>query len=271
MWEIFLKKLAVRLNLPSPRHPSVSGSETRGEASPPRSTGCCSTRAAPPTAATESQNPTRAELEGPPPSSKQVSPIHSSAGTSHRVRKQKQKGAECLSDPFSYHVQHILSKVQDSSPCLQQLQPTRKMVQVLLTHTWQDNKQKVTMQLLSPPHHLGRESLGLKANHIITTSLCFKEGSELPRYTPDEVAKLLMQAQWNQALTRCYYSAHLFVLPEAINSWWTGARAREAMIYQHLQCQCSSTSWSSTAKKINQYSDLKSFTKTEETEDHQVT
>lgn len=50
-----LKKLAVRLNLPSPRHPSVSVCATRGEASPSWHTGCCSTRAAPPTAGTESQ------------------------------------------------------------------------------------------------------------------------------------------------------------------------------------------------------------------------
>lgn len=39
------------------------------------------------------------------------------------------------------------------------------------------------------------ESLGLKANYIIATSLCFKEGSELSKFVPDEVAKLLMQAQ----------------------------------------------------------------------------
>lgn len=39
------------------------------------------------------------------------------------------------------------------------------------------------------------ESLGLKANHIITTSLCFKEGPQLSQFVPDEVAKLLMQAQ----------------------------------------------------------------------------
>lgn len=93
------------------------------------------------------------------------------------------------------------------------------------------------------------ESLGLKAN-IITTSLCFKEGSELSRFVPDEVAKLLMQAQWNLAPIRCYSLAQLFVpAEEAINWWWIGARAREAMIYQHLQCQRSSTSWNSTAKK----------------------
>lgn len=93
------------------------------------------------------------------------------------------------------------------------------------------------------------ESLGLKANHIITTSLCFKKGSELSKFVPDEVAKLLMQAQWNEAPIRCYSLAQLFVpAEEAINRWWTGARAREAMIYQHLQCQCSTCSIG-TAKK----------------------
>lgn len=68
---------------------------------------------------------TMAEVEGTLPlSSKQVSPIRSSAGTSHRVRKQKQKGAECLSDPSSHQGEKKLStslakghgQVQDSSP-----------------------------------------------------------------------------------------------------------------------------------------------------------
>lgn len=68
------------------------------------------------------------------------------------------------------------------------------MVQVLLTDTWQDNKQKVTMHLCLLPI-ASKESLGLKANYIIATPLCFKEGSELSRFVPDEVAKLLMQAQ----------------------------------------------------------------------------
>lgn len=39
------------------------------------------------------------------------------------------------------------------------------------------------------------ELLGLKANHIIATSSYFKEGSELSKFAPDEVAKLLTQAQ----------------------------------------------------------------------------
>lgn len=39
------------------------------------------------------------------------------------------------------------------------------------------------------------ELLGLKANHIIATSSYFKEGSELSKFVPDEVAKLLTQAQ----------------------------------------------------------------------------
>lgn len=51
------------------------------------------------------------------------------------------------------------------------------------------------MQLLVSPPIALEESPGLKANHIITTSLCFKEGSELSKSVPDEVAKLLMQAQ----------------------------------------------------------------------------
>lgn len=170
-------------------------------------------------------------------------------------------------------VQHIPVKRPRArkgfKPCLQQLLSTRKMVQILLTDTWQDNKQKVTMQLLVSSSLPWKSHLVLKQT---TWSLSFKEGSELFKFVPDEVAKLLMQAQWNQAPIRCYSLAQLFVpAEEAINWWWIGAWAREAMIYQHLQCQCSSTSWISTAKKIDQYWDLKSFSKTEEIEDHQDT
>lgn len=81
-----------------------------------------------------------------------------------------------------------------------------------------------------------------------------------------------MQAQWNQAPIRCYNLAQLFVpAEEATDWWWIGARAREAVVHQHRQCQCSSTSRISTTKKIDQYWDLKSLAKIEETEDHQDT
>lgn len=115
MWAILLKNLAVRLSLPFPRPSSEAVSVPRGEASPasaqPWSRGCCSH--------------TTAELEGTLPApSRQVSPIHSSAGTSHRVRKHKQKGAECLSDPSSHRGERMFStslskshgQVQDSNP-----------------------------------------------------------------------------------------------------------------------------------------------------------
>lgn len=218
--------------------------------------GCCGTRGAPPAAGTESQSHNSWAGRDPRPSPKQVSPIHSSAGTSHRVRKQKQKGAERLSDPSSQRSERMFStslskghgQVQDSSPAFGNFSLQQKRFKSYWQTPGRTTEGYYAAFSLLPIAL--EESLGLKANHIITTSLCFKEGSELSRFVPDEVAKLLMQAQWNQAPIRCYSLAQLFVpAEEAINWWWIEARAREAMIYQHLQCQCSSTSWISTAKK----------------------
>lgn len=153
-------------------------------------------------AATESQSHTIAELEGTlPPSSKQVSPIHSSAGTSHRVRKQKQKGAECLSDPSSHQGERMFStslskghgQVQDSSPAFSNFSLQEKWFKSYRHLAGQQAKGYYAAFSLLPIAL--EESLGLKANHIIATSLCFKEGSELSKFVPDEVAKLLMQAQ----------------------------------------------------------------------------
>lgn len=110
----------------------------------------------------------------PPPSSKQVSPIHNSAGTSHRVRN---RNKEVLSVPQTHPPTrlrgcstHPLRRPWASTefkPCPQQLQSTRKMVQVLLTHTWQDNKQKVTTQLLVSSPSPWKSHLVLKQINIL--------------------------------------------------------------------------------------------------------
>lgn len=241
MWEIFLKPLAVRLSLPSPRPP-------HGQCVCPRwGQAAMEQGLLLQHPGTESQPHNSRVGRDPPRSIKQVSPIHSSAGTSHRVSS--------LSDPSSHQGERMFSTslskghghIQDSSPAFSKFSLQRKWFKSYWQTPGRTTSRRLQLSVFSP--------LPWKS-HLVLKQTTLSQHPCASRRDRNSPTLSLMKwqnfwcKQWNQTPIRCYSLAQLFVpAEEAINWWWIGARAREAMIYQHLQCQCSSTSSISTAKE----------------------